>query len=62
LAKGIAHQDRSSLQIAFPNGGSASGMAVRLGVRQGAAGHMYLAYVRDPDGNKLVGVYRMPAL
>jgi hypothetical protein len=37
-------------------------MAVRLGVRQGAAGHMYLAYVRDPDGNKLVGVYRMPAL
>ena len=31
------------------------------GVRQGAAGQMYLAYLRDPDGNKLVGVYRMPA-
>ena len=31
------------------------------GVRQGAAGQMYLAYLRDPDGHKLVGVYRMPA-
>jgi hypothetical protein len=30
-------------------------------VRQGAAGHMYLAYLRDPDGNKLCGLYRMPA-
>ena len=27
------------------------------GVRQGAAGH-YLAYLRDPDGNKLCAVYR----
>ena len=31
------------------------------GVRQRAAGQMYLAHLRDPDGNKLVGVYRMPA-
>jgi len=31
------------------------------GVRQGAAGQLYLAYLRDPDGNKLCGVYRMPA-
>src|SRR5881227_2232676 len=31
------------------------------GIRQGAAGQMYLAYVRDPDGNKLVGLCRMPA-
>ena len=31
------------------------------GVRQGAAGQMYLAYIRDPDGNKLVAVCRMPA-
>src|SRR5882757_6064193 len=30
-------------------------------IRQGAAGQMYLAYLRDPDGNKLVGLYRMPA-
>lgn len=31
------------------------------GVRQGAARSLYLAYLRDPDGNKLCGVYRMPA-
>jgi catechol 2,3-dioxygenase-like lactoylglutathione lyase family enzyme len=31
------------------------------GIRQGAAGQMYLAYLRDPDGNKLCGLHRMPA-
>lgn len=31
------------------------------GVRQGSAGPLYLAYLRDPDGNKLCGVFRMPA-
>ena len=31
------------------------------GIRQGAAGQMYLAYLRDPDGNKIVGLYRVPA-
>jgi hypothetical protein len=30
-------------------------------MRQGPAGQIYLAYIRDPDGNKLVGVYRPPA-
>src|SRR5690348_14799796 len=30
------------------------------GVRQGAAGPIYLAYLRDPDGNKLCAVHRMP--
>jgi hypothetical protein len=29
-------------------------------VREGAAGKLYLAYLRDPDGNKLCGLYRMP--
>ena len=28
------------------------------GVRRGV---VYLAYLRDPDGNKLVGVYRLPS-
>ncbi|WP_428492667.1 VOC family protein [Rhodopila sp.] len=28
------------------------------GVRQGDAGAMYLAYLRDPDGNKLCAVHR----
>ena len=31
------------------------------GVRQGGAGPMYLAYLRDPDGNKLCGFARMQA-
>jgi len=30
------------------------------GIRQGAAGQMYLAYLRDPDGNKIVGLHRVP--
>ena len=31
------------------------------GIRQGGAGAMYLAYLRDPDGNKLCAMRRMPA-
>jgi catechol 2,3-dioxygenase-like lactoylglutathione lyase family enzyme len=31
------------------------------GVRQGAAGALYLAYLRDPDGNKLCALHRPPA-
>jgi catechol 2,3-dioxygenase-like lactoylglutathione lyase family enzyme len=30
------------------------------GVRQGPAGQIYLAYLRDPDGNKLCATYRVP--
>ena len=29
------------------------------GVREGSAGKLYLAYLRDPDGNKLCGLHRM---
>ena len=29
------------------------------GVRQGTAGSLYLAYLRDPDGNKLCALHRM---
>jgi catechol 2,3-dioxygenase-like lactoylglutathione lyase family enzyme len=31
------------------------------GPRQGPAGSLHLAYVRDPDGNKLCALYRPPA-
>jgi catechol 2,3-dioxygenase-like lactoylglutathione lyase family enzyme len=31
------------------------------GIRRGAVGETYLAYLRDPDGNKLCALYRMPA-
>ena len=30
------------------------------GVRQGSTMKMYLAYLRDPTGNKLCAMYRMP--
>jgi catechol 2,3-dioxygenase-like lactoylglutathione lyase family enzyme len=30
------------------------------GVRSGPAGSLYLAYLRDPDGNKICALYRMP--
>lgn len=29
------------------------------GVREGSVGKMYLAYLRDPDGNKLCAMHRM---
>ena len=29
------------------------------GVREGAFGNLYLAYLRDPDGNKICGLHRM---
>jgi catechol 2,3-dioxygenase-like lactoylglutathione lyase family enzyme len=30
------------------------------GIRQGTFGPLYLAYLRDPDGNKLCALHRMP--
>ncbi len=30
------------------------------GIRSNAFGALYLAYLRDPDGNKLCGLYRVP--
>jgi catechol 2,3-dioxygenase-like lactoylglutathione lyase family enzyme len=31
------------------------------GIRQGTFGPLYLAYLRDPDGNKLCALHRIPA-
>jgi catechol 2,3-dioxygenase-like lactoylglutathione lyase family enzyme len=41
------------------NGGTAIEDAP--GVRTGGMGSLYLAYLRDPDGNKLCALHRMPA-
>lgn len=41
------------------NGGTAIEDAP--GVRTSPFGQIYLAYLRDPDGNKLCGAYRVPA-
>lgn len=30
------------------------------GIREGAAGQLYLAYLRDPDGNKICALHRVP--
>ena len=40
------------------NGGTAIEDAP--GVRTGSMGSLYLAYLRDPDGNKLCALHRMP--
>lgn len=44
-------------------GVAAGGVAIEdpPGVRVGGAGKLYLAYLRDPDGNKLCALHRMPA-
>jgi catechol 2,3-dioxygenase-like lactoylglutathione lyase family enzyme len=30
------------------------------GIRQGTTGQLYLAYLRDPDGNKICALHRLP--
>jgi catechol 2,3-dioxygenase-like lactoylglutathione lyase family enzyme len=41
------------------NGGTAIEDAP--GVRQGSTGQIYLAYLRDPSGNKICALHRMPS-
>lgn len=45
--------------IAINNGGTS--IEEPPGFRESPTGKMYLAYVRDPDGNKLCAMYRSPA-
>ena len=43
-------------------GVAAGGTAIEdpPGIRSNAFGSLYLAYLRDPDGNKLCGLHRVP--
>jgi catechol 2,3-dioxygenase-like lactoylglutathione lyase family enzyme len=43
-------------------GVSAGGTSIEdpPGIRPGTFGPLYLAYLRDPDGNKLCGLHRLP--
>jgi catechol 2,3-dioxygenase-like lactoylglutathione lyase family enzyme len=45
-------------QAGAENGGTA--IEDPPGVRQGGFGKLYLAYLRDPDGNKLCALHRLP--
>jgi catechol 2,3-dioxygenase-like lactoylglutathione lyase family enzyme len=44
-------------EAGLANGGTA--IENPPGIRQGAAGQLYLAYLRDPDGNKICAMKRM---
>ena len=46
-------------QAGTDNGGTA--IEDPPGVRNASFGSLYLAYLRDPDGNKLCALHRMPA-
>jgi catechol 2,3-dioxygenase-like lactoylglutathione lyase family enzyme len=46
-------------QAGVANGGTA--IEDPPGVREGSAGVFYLAYLRDPDGNKLCALHRVPS-
>ena len=56
---GSAEQVRQFHATAVAHGGSSIEDAP--GLREGSLGAMYLAYVRDPDGNKLCALHRPKA-
>jgi catechol 2,3-dioxygenase-like lactoylglutathione lyase family enzyme len=51
-----AEQVQAFHDVAVAHGGTSIEDAP--GLREGALGAMHLAYVRDPDGNKLCAIYR----
>ena len=58
---GFACKDSAQADAWHAAGVAAGGVSIEdpPGVREGATGKLYLAYLRDPDGNKLCGLYRM---
>jgi catechol 2,3-dioxygenase-like lactoylglutathione lyase family enzyme len=52
-----AEQVREFHDVALAHGGTS--IEDPPGLRQGSLGPMHLAYVRDPDGNKLCALYRV---
>ena len=51
-----AEQVQQFHDVAVANGGTS--IEKPPGLREGPAGALYLAYVRDPDGHKLCALYR----
>ncbi|MDT7952181.1 MAG: VOC family protein [Acetobacteraceae bacterium] len=60
---GFLAKDASEVDAWHRAGVESGGTAVEdpPGVRQGGSGKLYLAYLRDPDGNKLCALHRMAA-
>jgi catechol 2,3-dioxygenase-like lactoylglutathione lyase family enzyme len=52
-----AEQVKEFHDVAVANGGTS--IEQPPGLREGSMGAMHLAYVRDPDGNKLCALYRV---
>ena len=60
---GLAMDGPEQVEAWHKAGKAAGGAAIEdpPGVRQGSFGPLYLAYLRDPDGNKLCALHRMPS-
>jgi catechol 2,3-dioxygenase-like lactoylglutathione lyase family enzyme len=60
---GFAFDSREEVDAWHAAGVSAGGTAIEdpPGIRDGSFGSLYLAYLRDPDGNKLCALHRLPA-
>ena len=58
---GFACKDSAQADAWHKAGVAAGGTAIEdpPGVREGGNGKLYLAYLRDPDGNKLCALHRM---
>ena len=59
---GFAFDSPEEVDAWHAAGVAAGGAAIEdpPGIRQGSFGPLYLAYLRDPDGNKLCALHRMP--
>ena len=60
---GFSLDDPGQVEAWHKAGVAAGGTAIEdpPGRREGGFGPLYLAYLRDPDGNKLCALHRMPA-
>lgn len=58
---GFACKSGEQVEAWHAAGVAAGGVSIEdpPGVREGPTGKMYLAYLRDPDGNKLCGLCRL---
>jgi catechol 2,3-dioxygenase-like lactoylglutathione lyase family enzyme len=60
---GFAYDSPEEVDAWHQRGLAAGGTAIEdpPGIRSNAFGSLYLAYLRDPDGNKLCGLHRVSA-